>query len=42
MNEVFATMPGNFNSDKVEIQWGTAWWFLDQKRWNGTSNANII
>ena len=31
MNEVFATMPGNFNSDKVEIQWGTAWWFLDQK-----------
>lgn len=32
MNEVFATMPGNFNSDKVEIQWGTAWWFLDQKQ----------
>lgn len=31
MNEVFATMPGNFNSDKVEVQWGTAWWFLDQK-----------
>ena len=31
MNEVFATMPGNFNNDKVEIQWGTAWWFLDQK-----------
>ena len=31
MNEVFATMPGNFNSEKVEIQWGTAWWFLDQK-----------
>lgn len=31
MNQVFATMPGNFNSDKVEIQWGTAWWFLDQK-----------
>ena len=24
-------MPGNFNNDKVEIQWGTAWWFLDQK-----------
>lgn len=31
MNEVFASMPGNFNSSKVEIQWGTAWWFLDQK-----------
>ena len=31
MNEVFATMPGNFNNDKIEIQWGTAWWFLDQK-----------
>ena len=31
MNEVFATMPGNFNNEKVEIQWGTAWWFLDQK-----------
>lgn len=31
MNEIFATMPGNFNNDKVEIQWGTAWWFLDQK-----------
>jgi glucuronate isomerase len=31
MNEVFATMPGNFNNDKVEVQWGTAWWFMDQK-----------
>jgi glucuronate isomerase len=31
MNEVFASMPGNFNNEKVEIQWGTAWWFLDQK-----------
>tara|TARA_B100001057_G_C22797336_1_gene930164 strand:- start:212 stop:1624 length:1413 start_codon:yes stop_codon:yes gene_type:complete len=31
MNEIFATMPGNFNNEKVEIQWGTAWWFLDQK-----------
>lgn len=31
VNEVFATMPGNFNNEKVEIQWGTAWWFLDQK-----------
>lgn len=31
MNEVFATIPGNFNNEKVEIQWGTAWWFLDQK-----------
>ena len=31
MNEVFATMPGNFNNDKVEIQWGSAWWYNDQK-----------
>ena len=35
MNEVFATMPGNFNNDKVEIQWGTAWWFSIKKmEWN--------
>ena len=31
MNEVFATMAGNFNNEIVEIQWGIAWWFLDQK-----------
>lgn len=32
-NEVFATMMGNFNSEEVpgKMQWGAAWWFLDQK-----------
>ncbi|MFM7400686.1 MAG: glucuronate isomerase, partial [Bacteroidota bacterium] len=32
-NEVFATMAGNFNDGSVpgKIQWGSAWWFLDQK-----------
>ncbi|RNC83364.1 MAG: glucuronate isomerase [Balneola sp.] len=31
-NEVFATMAGNFNDGSVpgKIQWGSAWWFLDQ------------
>ncbi|MEI9921158.1 MAG: glucuronate isomerase [Bacteroidota bacterium] len=32
-NEVFATMTGNFNDGSVKgkIQFGSAWWFLDQK-----------
>lgn len=32
-NEVFATMMGNFNDGSIpgKIQWGSAWWFLDQK-----------
>jgi glucuronate isomerase len=32
-NEVFATMAGNFNDGTSEgkVQWGSAWWFLDQK-----------
>ncbi|MDW8330575.1 MAG: glucuronate isomerase [Cyclobacteriaceae bacterium] len=32
-NEVFAAMIGNFNDGSVKgkIQWGAAWWFLDQK-----------
>lgn len=32
-NEVFATMVGNFNdgSIKGKVQFGAAWWFLDQK-----------
>jgi glucuronate isomerase len=31
-NEVFATMAGNFNDGTVKgkMQWGSAWWFLDQ------------
>lgn len=32
-NELMATMIGNFNDGSAEgkIQWGSAWWFLDQK-----------
>ncbi|WP_299057283.1 glucuronate isomerase [uncultured Polaribacter sp.] len=32
-NEVFATMMGNFNQGGVpgKMQWGSGWWFLDQK-----------
>ncbi len=32
-NEVFATMMGNFNdgTSKGKMQYGAAWWFLDQK-----------
>jgi glucuronate isomerase len=32
-NEVIATMTGNYNDGSVagKIQWGSAWWFLDQK-----------
>ncbi len=32
-NEVFATMMGNYNTGEVpgKMQWGSAWWFLDQK-----------
>ncbi len=32
-NEVMATMIGNFNDGTTagKIQWGSAWWFMDQK-----------
>jgi glucuronate isomerase len=32
-NEVFATMVGNFNDGTIKgkVQFGAAWWFLDQK-----------
>jgi len=32
-NELFAAMTGNFNDGTIagKIQWGSAWWFLDQK-----------
>ena len=32
-NEVFATMVGNFNDGTIKgkVQYGAAWWFLDQK-----------
>jgi glucuronate isomerase len=32
-NEIFATMIGNFNDGSIagKVQWGSGWWFLDQK-----------
>ncbi|MEM9822411.1 MAG: glucuronate isomerase [Bacteroidota bacterium] len=48
-NEVFATMAGNFNDGKTagKIQWGAAWWFLDQKdgmekQINALSNMGLL
>ena len=37
-NELMATMTGNFNDGSFpgKIQWGSAWWFLDQR--NGMTN----
>ncbi len=48
-NEVFATMIGNFNDGTVagKIQWGSSWWFLDQKdgmtrQMNTLSNMGLL
>lgn len=48
-NEVMATMTGNFNdgSTKGKIQFGSAWWFLDQKdgmekQLNALSNLGLL
>ena len=48
-NEVFATLAGNFNDGSIagKIQWGSAWWFLDQKdgiekQLNILSNMNLL
>ena len=48
-NELFATMVGNFNdgSSAGKIQWGSAWWFLDQKdgmekQLNTLSNMGLL
>ena len=48
-NELFATMMGNFNDGTVagKIQWGSAWWFLDQKdgmekQLNTLSNMGLL
>lgn len=48
-NEVFATMAGNFNEGpgKGKMQYGSAWWFLDQldgmeKQINALSNMGIL
>ena len=48
-NEVFATMCGNFNDGEIKgkIQYGSGWWFLDQKdgiekQLNALSNMGTI
>lgn len=48
-NELIATMIGNFNDGSVagKIQWGSAWWFLDQKdgmikHLNALSNMGLV
>ncbi len=48
-NALFATMTGNFNDGSVsgKIQWGSAWWFLDQKdgmekQINALSNFGLL
>jgi glucuronate isomerase len=48
-NEVMATMIGNYNDGSVagKIQWGSAWWFLDQKdgmikQINALSNMGLL
>ncbi|MBK7653518.1 MAG: glucuronate isomerase [Flammeovirgaceae bacterium] len=48
-NEVFATMTANFCDGSIpgKIQWGSAWWFLDQKdgmekQMNTLSNMGLL
>lgn len=48
-NEVMATMIGNFNDGKIKgkVQYGSSWWFLDQKdgiikQLNALSNMGLI
>lgn len=48
-NDVFATMMGNFNDGSVKgkMQFGSAWWFLDQKdgiekQLNALSNLGLL
>lgn len=48
-NELMATMIGNYNDGTVagKIQWGSAWWFLDQKdgmikQLNTLSNMGLL
>jgi glucuronate isomerase len=48
-NELIATMIGNFNDGSVagKVQWGSGWWFLDQKdgmtkQINTLSNMGLI
>jgi len=48
-NELMATMTGNFNDGETpgKLQWGSAWWFLDQKdgiekQLNTLSNVSLL
>jgi glucuronate isomerase len=48
-NEVMATMIGNFQDGSVpgKMQWGSGWWFLDQKdgmekQLNALSNLSLL
>jgi glucuronate isomerase len=48
-NEIMASMLGNFNDGSIagKIQWGSAWWFLDQKdgmikQMNALSNMSLL
>jgi glucuronate isomerase len=48
-NEVFATMMGNFQTGGIpgKMQWGSGWWFLDQKdgmekQLNTLSNMGLL
>ena len=48
-NELFAAMIGNFNDGTIagKVQWGSGWWFLDQKdgmtkQLNALSNLGLI
>ncbi len=48
-NEVFATMAGNFNDGTIagKVQFGSAWWFMDQKdgmirQLNTLSNMGLL
>ena len=48
-NDLFATMAGNFNDGKIigKMQFGTGWWFLDQKagmenQLNSLSNMGLL
>lgn len=48
-NEVFATMLGNFSDGSIpgKMQWGSGWWFLDQKdgmekQLNTLSNMGLL
>ena len=48
-NEVMATMIGNFNDGSVagKVQWGSGWWFMDQKegminQLNALSNIGLL